>query len=121
MNLLQVLCIVGIKGLNVPKMLNRFIIEDEEVAKAFATLKEKYWDILISMFTTSGYDDMVDGYDYGETNFSNEVLAIIDEHLAEEDKESETDQVGECMTLLTTILEHYVHSIEFDGENVIAR
>lgn len=121
MNLLQVIVFIGIKGFNVPKMLNCFIIEDKEVAQAFETLKEKYWDILVSMFTTLGYDDMVYGYDYGETHFSNEVLNIVDEHLAEEDEESETDQVGECNELLQKILEHYVHNVEVDGEKVIVR
>lgn len=120
MNLLQVLTFIGIKGLNVPQMLERFVIQDEESAQAFATLKEKYWDILISIFSTLSYDDMVYGYDYGETELSNEIFAIIDEHLAEEDEENETDQVNECITLIKALTESaWICNVEFDGEKVI--
>lgn len=120
MNLLQVIVFIGIKGFNVPKMLNAFVIEDEETAKAFETLKEKYWDILISMFTTLSYDDMIYGYDYNDRELSNDVLNIIEEHLAEEDEESETDQVGECTELIKLLTETaWISNITFDGEKVI--
>jgi len=119
MNLLQAIVFIGIKGFNVPKMLNAFVITDKDMAKAFTTLKEKYWDILISLFSTFGYYDLVeyDGYEYC---LSYDVINVIEEHLAEEDEESETDQVGECTKLLKILLDDtIVTSIEFDGEKVI--